>query len=228
MILCSFVCGRSCCPSPLRFQSDLSTASLCLRSAELLLRTPVQVGLGTLTPQLPESLHVSLLRCPGPRFVLLCQDACHSAVCNELLRLRLRILEVQFDLLLAHNRCYLLFILCNLEHGGNREMCGYASGAHQTDITERVFADTIRKYHINSAPRSCMHVACRRTVRWLSLLSTSPDIDGRAHGPALTIASLSRENQDPWASLQLFLGTCDTLRKVPHLSNEGVALQARV
>ena len=123
--------------------------------------TLVQVGLGTLAPQFPESLHVPLLRCPGPRGVLICQDVCHSAVCSELLRLWLRILEVQLDLLHAHNSCYHLFILCKLEHGSNREMRGYASGAYQTDIKERVFADTIRECHIDSAPRSCMHVARR-------------------------------------------------------------------
>ena len=146
MILCSFVCGWSGCSSPLCLQSDLSSTSLCFRCAEPLFRSLVQVGFGALAPQLPESLHVSLLHCPEPGCTLPCQDVRHNAVCCEFLRLGLRILEVQINLFHAYNRCNSLFILCKLEDCSNREMCGYASVAHQTNITERVFADTIREH----------------------------------------------------------------------------------
>ena len=112
MVLCSFVCGWSSCPSPLCFHSDLSSAHLCFHCADALLRSLVQEGIGTLAPG------------PRPNGVLFCQDVCHNAVCSELLRLRLRILEVQIDLFHAHNRCYDLFILRNLEHSGSREMRG--------------------------------------------------------------------------------------------------------
>ena len=92
----------------------------------------------------------------GPNDVLLCQDVCHNTVCSELLRLRLRVLEVQIDLSHSHSRCYDLFILWKLEHSGNREMRGYACVAHQTNITKRVFAVLIRKHHLDSVSRSCM------------------------------------------------------------------------
>ena len=61
MILCSFVCGWSSCPSPLCFQNDVSSASLRFHCAEPLFRSLVQVGFGALAPQHPETLHVSLL-----------------------------------------------------------------------------------------------------------------------------------------------------------------------
>ena len=86
----------------------------------------------------------------------------HNSVCSELLRLRHKILEVQVDLSHSHNPCYDLFVLCKQEHSGNSEMRGYACVAHQTNIAKCVFADTIRKHHIDSVPRSSMHTACRR------------------------------------------------------------------
>ena len=127
-----------------------------------LLHSLVQVCFCTLAPQFPVPLHVSLLHCAGPDDVLLCQDVCPNTVCSELLRLRLRSLEVQIGLSHSHNRCDDLLTLCKLEHSGNGQMRGYACVAHQTNITKRVFADTIRKHHIDSVPRSRMHKACRR------------------------------------------------------------------
>ena len=179
MILCSFVCGWSCCPSPLCFQSDLSTASLRLRSAEILLRTLVQVGLGTLSPQLPESLHVSLLRFPGPRGVLLCQDVCHRVVCSELLRLRLRILEVQIDLLPAHNRCY-----CSYSASWNTAATGRCAGVPvaPTRPTSQSVCLQIR-FKSTTSILLPMHVACRRALAVASATGAAksahpPNIDG--------------------------------------------------
>ena len=132
MILCSFVGGWSSCPSPLCFQSDQSSDSLRFHCAEPLFRSLVQVGFGALEPQLQQSLHVSL-HCPEPGCTLSCQDVRHNAVCCDFLCLGLRILEVQINLFHAHSRCNSLFILCKLEDCGNREMCGYASVAHQAE-----------------------------------------------------------------------------------------------
>ena len=50
--------------------------------------------------------------------------------------------------------CYRLFIFRQLEHSSHRNMCRYAGGSQQADVTERVLGDTIRKHCIDSASRT--------------------------------------------------------------------------